>query len=379
MPRMTGEKAVKNLSSILFLYLFSPMAYAQDQGTIECLNRTSISAWEKPGSLFVVKQLPCGQTVTILGTERGYLKILINQNVVGYLDPQYIKLLQSQRHEVARSEDKEKKFQQPMPVAPQSEPKTAISTPSHTNSAPERIRRHQSLFGIEISRIRYAESSISVQEKEIMGGIASSYSFHPKKLMFGLDSRYSWGATDYASPSGQFNNLSNYSFETRFVLGRDIKSGKTLMTPFVGFGHRFRHDDLSLASSSYTRLSHYLYSPIGMASTWSLGNGWSLGAAGEFDFLWHGRQDNRISDSKSGMNTLINEQKKGWGARGSARIMNRIGAIDFVLEPFLRHWKIDNPNVANLPYYDNSIIRTVGVTPNSFIEWGIRLGFGFSR
>jgi hypothetical protein len=375
-----GGIIMKYCSSILFFLLCGTVAFAQDRGIIECGGRISISAWEKPGSLFVARQLSCGQTVTVIGMERGYIKILINQSIVGYVDAQYIQPLQSKEQPKEQQEDREKQLQPPTPVVPadsESRRKIADPLPSHIKSAREGIRIHRSEFGVEISHIKYAESSVTMQEQGIMGGASGSYAFRPKQCMFRLEGRFSLGAVDYSSPSGEFNNISNYTFETRVLLGREFKSEKTLFTPFVGIGYRFLYDDLGYVSGGYDRRANYLYSPIGMESTWNLGNGWAFGIAGEYDLFWRGWQYSRLSDYISGIDTLINRQTKGWGARGSVRIIKKIGAIDFAFEPFLRHWDINRSDVMGITYNGNFTGDIGWEPPNTSTEWGAKVGVRF--
>lgn len=86
---------MKVISGVLFFVFFSVCAFAQDRGIIECQDQTIITAWDAPGSLMVIRQIPCGQTVTIVGLERGYVKIQIKENVFGYIEAKYVRSLQS--------------------------------------------------------------------------------------------------------------------------------------------------------------------------------------------------------------------------------------------------------------------------------------------
>jgi hypothetical protein len=89
------EDLMKSLLFVSFSLLFSFAAAAQERGIIECQDKTgSVSALEEPGSLIVVKQLQCGQSVTIVGLDRGYAKIRVKENVVGYVKAGYIRTLE---------------------------------------------------------------------------------------------------------------------------------------------------------------------------------------------------------------------------------------------------------------------------------------------
>jgi len=99
-----------SLAFLLFCLFFSASAFSQNSGTIQCDPAAAISvpAWIAPGIPYVVKQLPCGQLVSVLGMERSsvagleyssrpraYAKIQIAENV-GYVDARYIMVSKSQ-------------------------------------------------------------------------------------------------------------------------------------------------------------------------------------------------------------------------------------------------------------------------------------------
>lgn len=87
---------MKCLPAIVLFCLFSVVAVAQDQGIIECQDRTSIPAWEGPGSIVVYRQLSCGQPVSIVGSDSGYAKVQIRENVFAYVKMKYIRLVEAQ-------------------------------------------------------------------------------------------------------------------------------------------------------------------------------------------------------------------------------------------------------------------------------------------
>src|SRR5512147_2228062 len=77
---------------VFLLSLFLAVsATAQTQGVIDCRAKSGVPAWEKPRSLLVVKQLTCGQKVTILGTESTFVKVRINKGIEGFVEATYIK------------------------------------------------------------------------------------------------------------------------------------------------------------------------------------------------------------------------------------------------------------------------------------------------
>jgi hypothetical protein len=91
------EDPMKSLLFVPFFFLFSAVVSAQDRGIIECQGLTrSVSALEGPGSLMVARQIPCGQTVTIVGIDRDYVRIQIEENVFGYVKRKNIRSMGSQ-------------------------------------------------------------------------------------------------------------------------------------------------------------------------------------------------------------------------------------------------------------------------------------------
>jgi hypothetical protein len=372
------EGSMKYRGLVIFAFLISALASAQEQGIIECRDQTGIPAWEKPGSLFVARQLACGQTVATAGVDRGYVIIKMNERIAGYVEAKYVRLLQ---RDESTTGQRENQAQQAVPPAirpaPESQPKSSKYLPPRVPTIREGIRIHRSEIGVEFSHIAYGEPSLDMQEKGIMGGVSGSYALFPKHYVIRLEGIFSLGSVDYVSPSGRFDKISDYHFEPRISAGRDFSlSEKVYFTPFVGFGYRFLYDDLGYVSGGYDRKSNYLYSPAGLGIMLRLGNGWFLGAAGEYDYLWHGWQYSRLSDYASGIDTLVNAQKKGWGARGSLQCIKKVSRFDFSAEPFIRYWKIDQSNIADIIYYGEPI-GTGWEPANTSTEWGAKLGVRF--
>jgi len=99
-----------SLAFLSFCLFFGASAFSQNSGTIQCDPAAAISvpAWIAPGIPYVVKQLPCGQLVSVLGMERSYVagaeyssrprayaKIQISENV-GYVDARYVMVSKAQ-------------------------------------------------------------------------------------------------------------------------------------------------------------------------------------------------------------------------------------------------------------------------------------------
>jgi hypothetical protein len=361
---------MKIISAFVLALSIAAPVLAQWHGIIECQNQDGIPALEQPGSLVVARQLSCGQDVTILGLDRGYVKVQIKGNLFGFVEAKYVRTVESrdassQGMAPSRSAEPGKQVE----ASQQSAPAPVRTTIRSQRSSGEREGTIGPRFGLgfEISHIKYREPVFPMQESGVMWGVSGNYTYRPKNYMFRLDGRFSSGDVDYTSPSGSFDNIRDYNFETRFSLGRAFRAAeRTRLTPFVGLGYRFLFDDLSSAPGGYDRKSNYLYSPIGLEGLVRLRGSWSLGASGEYDLFWHGWQY-----SGSGDYVAKNDQKNGWGARGSIGVIKSLGRMDFAIEPYLRFWNIKNSDTTYV------LSWAIHEPANRSLEWGTRLGMRF--
>ncbi len=228
--------------------------------------------------------------------------------------------------------------------------------------------------GVEISHIKYEEPGVLMKEQGIMWGLGGSFT-HRNNWMLKAEGSFSLGQVDYSSPSGE-STINDYMLEVRGLAGYDFPISKaTLLTPYIGFGYRYLNDDLAsgtLAAGAYERESNYYYSPIGVETITELENGWSIGATIEYDYFWKGMQKSHLSDIDSGLSDLKNDQKGGYGLRGSIKFQsNRI-----VIEPFIRYWDIDKSEVQDVTYHGTYV--AYGYEPqNNSTEIGIKLARKF--
>ena len=208
------------------------------------------------------------------------------------------------------------------------------------------VKRHNAELGIGLSHITYEEPDFNLKEEGIMYGIAGSYTYH-NKFMFKLEGNGSLGTVDYSSSSsGEIDNIRNYLLEARVLLGYDFSlSPSSLLTPYIGFGYRYLNDDPSGKISSfgargYERESNYFYSPIGLMAWIKLGQGWVVGPMAEYDYLWKGKQRSHLGDAITGFPTIENEQRTGYGLRGSVKFQKMFTGIGLNIEPFIKYWNI---------------------------------------
>ncbi len=369
------RKIVKIFSAFLLLNLLAASVWAQTRGVVVCQDPSGVPAWEKPESILEVKQLSCGQTVSILSADHGYLKIKIQENLIGYAEARYIRI-EGNRNASSQAIDPvpdKQTYEKPQTPAPPRAP--ASVKPSPPQNLPTREGKKTLQSGLrlvfETSYIRYKEPTISMEDQGAMSGISGDYTFRPNKFMLKLDGRFSFGGVNYSSPgSGTLNNIRDYLIETRFSFGRDFKVSRTAyLTPFTGFGYRFLFDSMggkvsSLGDYGYHRRSNYLYTPMGLEGMVRLGSNWKLGAAGEYDFFWRGWQ---YSALYGGLKTIRNTQKSGRGVKASLTIIRNLGRTDLEMEPFFRYWSIEN----------SDIVRGIFEPANRSTELGARLGVRF--
>jgi hypothetical protein len=345
---------------LAFCLISCGAAFSQASGIIQCAaDAKSVPAWTAPESAYVFEQLSCGQTVQIIEMEKGYYKIQFG-NHFGYVNSKDIRFQEEPQAPLAERTEQAQKAEQ---------------TPQKDRAA---ARRYEGELAFDISRIRYSEASLGMKESGIMLGAYGEFIERRKKLMFKYDARFSLGDVAYSSPSGEFDNIRDYSFETRYSLGYSLKStAKGSLTPFAGIGFRYLHDNLDSAGpGGYDRKSKYLYSPLGMEGLVRLRGGWALGLSAEYDLFWHGWQNSEMGDACSGCNTLKNGQHDGWGARGSIKIVRTLGKREFAIEPFFRYWDIDTSDLQSITYQGNPV--GVGWEPaNISKEWGTRIGIRF--
>jgi hypothetical protein len=313
----------------------------------------------------LVEQLSCGQTVSVIGLERGYLKIKIGERIA-YVEAKYVRLPQIQKQRITQIEEQTKKPQQP-----------------------SKPRRHEGGLAFDVSHREYEEPNF-VNQKGIMWGVSGDYAYRPNNFMFKLDGRFSFGNMKYWSTgTGTAEDIRDYNYETRFSFGYDLKaSERACFTPFAGLGYRYLFDGFggittSTGARGYDRKSNYLYSPIGMETMFRLKGGWSLGFVGEYDLFWHGWQYSEIGDFTVVPYYLVlpnyvakNDQDSGWGARGSIKLIKNLGRVDFAIEPYFRYWNIKNSDSFEL-LIPNYLLFTLIEPANITKEWGTKLGIRF--
>jgi len=240
-------------------------------------------------------------------------------------------------------------------------------------------QKHPWELGAEISHITYKEPDV-MRDKGMMYGIAGSYAYH-ENLMLKAEGRFSYGQVDYKN-SGTMNNIDDYILEIRGLGGYDFYMFEaSTLTLYIGIGYRYLNDDssgkiTSTGAGGYERESNYIYSPVGIESVTSLKNGWSVGARGEYDIFWWGKQISHLSDANPNFGDVRNTQRRGYGLRGSIKLEKNGEKLDFIIEPFIRYWNIAKSNDSDVTYA--GVIIGYGYEPkNNSTEIGCKLAAKF--
>lgn len=240
-------------------------------------------------------------------------------------------------------------------------------------------QRHAGEFGVESYYFKYKEPGV-MREKGIFYGLNGAYTFRDK-IMLRAEGRGAFGQVDYKN-SGTLNNIDDFTLEFRGLAGYgfDIFTA-SLLTPYLGIGYRYLNDDskgkvTSTGALGYERESNYFYTPVGIETLTELNNGWSWGLRAEYDYFWKGIQKSHLRDANRAFNDIENDQNKGYGVRGSAKLLLKSEGIDFIVEPFIRYWNIKKSEDANVTFA--GVIVGTGFEPkNNTTEVGIKAALNF--
>jgi hypothetical protein len=259
---------------------------------------------------------------------------------------------------------------------------------------------HSFELGPEVSYINYEEPDV-VEEKGIMYGIHGAYTYRMRHIermsamgrverdysesggVLRVEGKFAYGQVDYDSNgTGSIDNIDDYLGEARGLVGYDLPMfDASRWTPYFGFGFRYLSDNLGGKTSTtghlgYDRESHYLYVPLGLETKTAMNENWSVGLTFEYDFFIKGKQKSHLEDVNASLSTLETDQDSGWGARGSLKLAREHENWDFIIEPFVRYWDIDESNVGTINCA--GVPCAAGVEPkNTSWEYGLKLGARF--
>jgi hypothetical protein len=236
-----------------------------------------------------------------------------------------------------------------------------------------------SLFG---SNIKYKEPGL-MQEKGSLTGFSGSYT-----LVFSdrydacLELRAGWGKVDYTSAgTGSADGIEDKLIELRGIweYGSSDKEGG-FWRPYFGLGYRYLNDGLDTVVGGYQREANYTYLPLGVDCGVNVDNAWSLSFKAEYDMFLGGVQKSQLSDidpSNHAYNDVHNQQRSGYGLRGSLRIA-RLGELrDWFLEPYVIYWNIKKSGTTDVTDFGQPTNWVAFEPKNNSTECGVKLGVRF--
>jgi len=235
-------------------------------------------------------------------------------------------------------------------------------------------------IGSEIYYVKYEEPDF-MEDKGAMYGLTGSVTMRDA-LMLKLEGRFALGEVDYTSVStGSMDDVDDYTFETRGLVGYDFPFEGFLFTPYLGIAYRYLNDDsggrtTSTGHRGYERESNYFYSPAGFELLKPLNDDWSATLCFEYDIFWHGVQESHLSDAIGGLGDVENDQEGGYGLRGSLKLRKRGRKYDLIIEPFIRWWKIDDSEISSVTF--SGVVVGYGLEPeNKTMEVGVNIAVAY--
>ena len=242
---------------------------------------------------------------------------------------------------------------------------------------PDFMEQTGPLFGV------YAEYAARTPENDKVSSWEEFLSSYPNNYVFGLEGQFLGGQVDYESNgTGSLDDISEYLFEIRGLAGYDFPvAAATVLTPYVGIGYRYLDDNMggkttTTGHGGYDRESHYVYMPFGLKTKTPLEGPWSLGFNVEYDLFLSGTQESHLEDVSSSLSTLENDQEEGYGVRGSIQFARQADTWNFLVEPFIRYWNVDESNIAVINCGGTPC--AAGYEPNNeSMEYGVKVGTRF--
>ena len=250
------------------------------------------------------------------------------------------------------------------------------------------LRKNLFDIGVEVYNFKYEEPGL-MEEEGLFYGIRFGFTDHTwvsnssqslpadGGLMFRADGRLAFGQVDYDGAIVDLNtntvtpyaidDIDDWVFEGRLVLGNDWLHQIAMHTLYVGIGYRYLNDDASFDPTGYERESNYLYVPIGYRLDSSTKTGWSFGFGAEFDVFIVGNQRSHLSDVSRAYPDVDNRQESGYGYRASVKLQHKGKNGIIAFEPFIRYWDIDDSELS----YES--FATVYEPANETTEFGISI------
>jgi len=240
---------------------------------------------------------------------------------------------------------------------------------------------HSIELGLKLLNFTYKEPDIGVKDQGRMNGIGMAYTYH-NNLMFKAALDYYGGKIDYESDSGKLNDVNEFIFELRCLIGRDYQRYNSaivdFITPYTGLSYRYWKDDsggkvTDIGYYGYDRETIYYYSPFGLETIKRLENEWLIGVLLEYDLFWMGKNMSHLSDVDPSAPDLVFDQNDGYGLRFAVKAKKAFNKAKIGIAPFINYWNIDNSE--KVIFFDSSSgFWVIFYEPkNKTTEFGINL------
>ncbi len=227
----------------------------------------------------------------------------------------------------------------------------------------------------EFSVYRYKEPGVMKNEGQLKG-VTASYTQWNQSFFTRIEGQYRAGQVDYdggiqsnvypyeVTPF-QLNNIDDYIFGARVLIGRQMIDDDPYGRFYTGLGYRYLNDDSSFVASGYERESNYLYLPLGYWGGLDWDNHWYLSWTAEWDVLLYGKQISHITPK------ITNIQNLGFGAQGSLELGCHLDGLDLGVSPFIRYWWVDDSDIEWVS--NGSESRGYYEPRNNTLEYGLSL------
>jgi hypothetical protein len=233
---------------------------------------------------------------------------------------------------------------------------------------------------LTLSHYRYEEPSLAVKLEGYKIGVDAAMSTRLRNdWLLRLEGRYANGDVDYTG-SGEKDNNPDWYAEVRALFGRDFLRDTYSLTPFIGIGYRHLYNDIrgttSTGAVGYTRTSQYTYMPLGVTHRIRVQSKARVATTLEADYLIQGRQTSTLSDADPALSDITNDQRNGYGFRGSVFYENE----KWIVGPWFHYWKAHRSDVVPLLATAGGATFIVGSAwepENKATEIGLRLGYRF--
>jgi hypothetical protein len=230
---------------------------------------------------------------------------------------------------------------------------TAAASRAQSNSVPLKMSHE---LGVTATHYKYTEPGVmSIKANKIGFDYSGTYTFDSQWPNRGgwflrADLRYANGKADYSSNlSGSINDVRDWYYEARGLIGKEFDYGGFRLAPYAGLGFRHLYNDLRGVSTTgargYRRESNYTTLPIGLIHKMPLSGQSQLHTTLEYSQLLQGRQEARLTDANPATPDVSLRQKNGYGLR----LGTMVRFDSWSIGPTLIFWRIKQSETGGLP------------------------------